>query len=623
MSTTYLAPDITAGELEALINDAEENDEFVFTAGEYRFDDALTLSRENVTLRGAGSDQTILRFSDAALANNDEYAIRIEPSTYDLQLGPLETGLAAGSEHVTLASTEGLSPGDTLRIWQDNDSEFLDEIGDTSWRKQLHAELRTSMAKVESIDGNRVTLDRGVHFDFDAHDARAERIDSIDNVSLEGIGIAFELGSPDATDFSNTLHRLSGYQAVSLEGTVNARLDDVTVIDGPSTAFHFSRALDLEAQDIVAQGSFNKGNSGNGYAYELRESYDGTFKGLEDSGMRHGLLFASWRSSVGNDIEVEKTDRDINFHGGREHDNQVRVAQSIRDAEADELSPALWINGGGESFGAVTDASANEVRFDYAIGTRRDDTLQGTDDGVYLMGGLGHDILQGGAGHDILQGGVGGDWHDGTNRLDGGAGIDVARYTQPLEHYLIEFANDTVRIRSDMNGDDTLINMEYVVFGDGRTLHIPTRRIFDGEPLETPSPEAILNGTSLPVGFIDTDTGLTINAGTTTRWDDGYVSEVFVENVSNETVEELVLQLTPKDDIDKVWNGHVEREGEALLVRDDSPSSLAPGEIWRFAYRAYGDAPESLGDVQASGSDGELSVQLMGIEAPRYDELIG
>ncbi|MDX5377932.1 MAG: alginate biosynthesis protein [Halomonas sp.] len=621
MSTTHLASGITADELETLVEDADAGDVFVFAEGEYRFDDAITLTRSDVTLRGAGSERTTLRFSDAALASNDAHAIRVEPDTYDRELGQLEADLSAGSRSVTLASTEGLAPGDTLRIWQDNDTAFLDEIGDTSWRKQQHAELRTSMAKVEAVDGNRVTLDRGAHFDFTAHDAYAERVDSVDNISLEGLGLAFDLGSPDNADFSNVESELNGYQAVSLDGTVNARLDDVSVVDGPSTAFHFSRALDLEAQDISALGSFNKGSGGNGYAYELRESYDGSFQGLADSGMRHGLLFASWRSSVGNDVEVDFTDRDINFHGGRDHDNHVRVARSIRDSDADELSPALWVNAGGESFGAITDPDANDVRFDYLVGTRRDDVVQGSDDGVYLNGGLGHDELTGGDGHDLLQGGVGDDWYDGTNRLDGGGGIDIARYTQPLDRHRLEFEGDTVRLRSDKDADDTLVDMEYVVFGDGRTLHIPTRRVFEGEAIETPSPEAILDSKRLPGGLVDDGTDLAVNAGTTTRWDDGYISEVFVENVGDETIEDLVLRLAPVDEFDTLWNGHAEHAGDDILVRDDTPSSLAPGESWRFAYRAQGESPESLDIIRADSGDNELNVELLGIEAPRYDEL--
>ncbi|MFW3613873.1 alginate biosynthesis protein [Billgrantia antri] len=621
MSTTHLALGITADELETLVEDADAGDVFVFAEGEYRFDDAITLTRSDVTLRGAGSERTTLRFSDAALASNDAHAIRVEPDTYDRELGQLEADLSAGSRSVTLASTEGLAPGDTLRIWQDNDTAFLDEIGDTSWRKQQYAELRTSMAKVDAVEGNRVILDRGVHFDFAAHDARAERVDSVDNVSLEGLGLAFDLGSPDDLDFSNVESELNGYQAVSFDGTVNARLDDVSVVDGPSTAFHVSRSLDIEAQDISARGSFNKGSGGNGYAYELRESYDGSFQGLADSGMRHGLLFASWRSSVGNDVEVDVTDRDINFHGGRDHDNQVRVARSIRDGDADGLSPALWVNAGGESFGAITDPDANDVRFDYLVGTRRDDAVQGSDDGVYLNGGLGHDELLGGAGHDILQGGVGDEWYDGTNRLDGGGGIDIARYTQPLDHHRLEFEGDTVRLRSDKDADDTLTDMEYAVFGDGRTLHIPTRRVFDGEAIETPSPEAILDNKRLPGGLVDDGTDLAVNVGTTTRWEDGYVSEVFVENVGDETIEDLVLRLAPEDELDTLWNGRAEHEGDDILVRDDTPSSLAPGESWRFAYRAQGESPESLDITRADSGDNELNVELLGIEAPRYDEL--
>ncbi|MEC9482559.1 MAG: alginate biosynthesis protein, partial [Halomonas sp.] len=406
-STLNIAKGITAQQLESMIAQAPAGATLAFAAGNYRFDEAITVTRSDIALVGAGSGKTTLTFSDEALGNgNEKYAIRLDGSDGDT-VGTLSSSISEGEHQIRLDGSHGLKPGDTVRLWQDNDSEFFEEIGDTSWRKD-NAPLRTSMAQVEAVNGDTITLDRGVHFDFAGGKTQIERLDALKNVNLKGFSIDFELGTPENDVFENTLSDLQDYLAVSLDGTVGSQLSDIQVVNGPSVAFHFAKSLDTQADAIEAHGAFNKGGGGNGYAFELRESYDGSYTDLADSGMRHSLLFASWRSSVGNEAHVRSTDRDINFHGGRDHGNTVHVDQSVRGA--DNISTSLWINEGGVGWGAITDAETNQVTFDYVMGSRRDDTLQGSDNGVFFNGQLGSDTLTGGQGDDILQGGPGEDW---------------------------------------------------------------------------------------------------------------------------------------------------------------------------------------------------------------------
>ncbi|QTP54376.1 alginate biosynthesis protein [Billgrantia sulfidoxydans] len=609
MPTIDVARGTSARALQETIDTAPGGSTLLFESGDYRLDQALRINRSDITLKGAGTDATTLTFTDTALDDSAGFGIGIEGDVQGVTLGTLAADLAEGERSVRLGVGHGLAQGDTVRIWQDNDTAFLDAIGDTTWRKQEYAELRTSMARVEAVNGDTITLDRGAHFDFSQGQAQLEQIVPADNVSLEGFSVDYELGTPDAAAFSNARSHLTGYQAIRLDGTGDARLEDVAVVNGPSTAFHIARSLDLEADSLRAEGAFNKGSGGNGYGFELKESYDGSFSHLEDSGMRHGVLFASWRSSVGNEIEVDFTDRDINFHGGRDHDNEVRVAQAIRNADSDELSPTLWVNAGGESFGAITDADANQVRFDYVLGSRRSDVLQGSDDGVYLNGGLGHDTLTGGAGHDLLEGGPGDDWYDGDDRLVGGDGMDTVRYARGLDAYQIDFDGDRVNIHSDMGATDTLEEIELVSFADGTVLHTASRGIYQAAALDVPDADAILGGNAIPDGLLDDGAELLVAGSTTRRWDDGYVAEIFVENVTDEALAAPELRLTTDDTIDTLWNGELSRDGDAYLIRDDDAGELAPGEAWRFAYRAQGDAPTP---DAVTGADG-LDVALLGM----------
>lgn len=604
-STIEVGTDTTADELQTLIDEAPAGTTLRFATGHYAFDDALLISRSDISLIGAGAGETVFTFGDHALAGSD-HAIRLD-GTEKSYTGTVDNDLGEGDRQLTLSAEHDLQVGDTLRIWQDNDDAFFDEIGDMTWRKGQYAELRTSMARVESVDGDTITLDRGVHFDLEGGKTQVARMETVDNVTLEGFSVEFDLGTPDPSIFDNVMENLTGYHAVLLTGTVDTRLSDITVNDGPSTAFRFSRSLDPIAEDLEAHGAFNKGSGGNGYAYELHESYDGQFTGLEDSGMRHSLVFASWRSSVGNEVEVAFTDRDINFHGGRDHDNSVRVLSSIRDPETDGLSPSLYINERGESFGAPTDRSANEVVFDYLIGSRRDDEVQGSDDGVYLDGGLGHDVLSGGRGDDLLQGGPGNDWNDGIDWLDGGQGIDTARYTGDYADYDIGLSDNGVII-TGQGSQDTLTDMEFAVFGDGITLHLASGNAFRGSPLEVPSPAEILSGGG--------DPDVRVTSQVTSRWSTGYVAEVVVENVSDDDIlnAEVGFELTA--DIDTLWNGDLTRDNDRYWVRDDGDNALAPGDSWRFAFKAYGDeSPPS--HLAARTEDGQpLGILGKGGETP-------
>lgn len=620
-STIEVDTGITADELNALIREAAPGTTLKLAAGDFRFDEAITIDRSDVSLIGAGSDETRLTFTDGALSRNDDHAIHVNGSE-NTDLGEITAGAPEGAQRLTLDASQALAVGDTIRIWQDNDDAFLDAIGDSAWRKVENAELRTSMAKVTAIEGNEVVLDRGVRFDFQSGKAQVEKLDTVDDVSLKGFSVEFELGEAEAGEFSNTRDDLTDYRAVHLEGAVGGELEDIQVIDGPSTAFRFSRVMDLQGDDLQAHGAFNKGGGGNGYAFELHESYDGRFEGLEDSGMRHGLVFASWRSSVGNDVEIASTDRDVNFHGGRDHDNSVHVLSSIRNPDADTLSASLTINEHGESYGAPTDPEANAVVFDYLIGSRRDDEVQGSDQGVYLNGGLGHDTLSGGRGDDILQGGPGDDWYDGTDTLDGGLGIDTARYTGDFADHDLHYTEQGVII-TGQGSQDTLTDMEFAVFGDGSTLHLASGNVFAGSALGLPGPEAILSGHGETPSLLDDHAELLVTGNVTSRWSSGYVAEIFVENVSDGDIVDPELGFSLPADLDTLWNGDLTEAQEGYWVRDNEDSTLAPGESWRFAYKAYGEdaLPAEMTARDAAGQ--ALEVQVLGLGNSSVEEVAG
>ncbi|NIC06701.1 cellulose binding domain-containing protein [Billgrantia bachuensis] len=625
-----VGPEITAAELQALIDAAPEGAVLHLAAGDYRFDAMITVSRSDIGIVGAGRDETRITFTDEALASGSAHAFLVESKATQFA-GYLKQNAAIGDDTLSLKTDHGLQAGDIVRIWQDNTEEYFAEIGDTSWQK-LNAPLRTSMATVVAVDGGTVTLDRGVHFDFDGGAAKVQRYDALENVTLQGFTVGYELGSPDKAEFSNTLSDLTHYQAIKLNGTVGAQVSDIEVINGPSTAFEFALSLDLHADSLGAHGAFNKGSGGNGYAFELRESYDGVFTQLEDTGMRHSVLFSSWRSSVGNDIHVRATDRDINFHGGQDHGNTVHVEQSIRDADADGLSPVMWYNDGGETFGAITEAGANQIRFDYVVGSRRDDVVQGTDNGVYLDGALGHDKLIGGAGDDILRGGLGNDV------LEGGAGFDIAHMEQNYDAYAVRFGDDgSIQLAGGGGDTDTLLGIERMLFADGIVLDAATRTLSQGEAPSVPTPADILadseqdtNDTTVsspasstiesePVVAEEPVDEPTITASemgvvlsVVSRWSSGYVMRVEIANHSDSDVASPEITFALPAEITTFYGATLlERDGDTYRIAYDGSDALKADSVMRFSFKAYAPTSEAPTSLALNGTELTLHPEVL------------
>ena len=136
------------------------------------------------------------------------------------------------------------------------------------------------------------------------------------------------------------------------------------------------------------------------------------------------MLFASWTSEANNTISVRGTNRDINFHGGVDHDNVVEVVSSSRtDVEAGYLSPVLFVNDTGTSYGAPTDPDANTVTFRYVNGTNKAEVLTADPLGSEFHARSGADTLIGGKGVDLFYADKGDDIifaSAGNDRIDGG-----------------------------------------------------------------------------------------------------------------------------------------------------------------------------------------------------------
>ncbi|MFD2435754.1 calcium-binding protein [Modicisalibacter luteus] len=76
---------------------------------------------------------------------------------------------------------------------------------------------------------------------------------------------------------------------------------------------------------------------------------------------------------------------------------------------------------------------------------------------------------------------------------------------------------------------------------------------------------------------------------------------MLIENTSATAIANPTASFELAADIDTLWNGMMEREGNRYTVSDDSSNVLQPGDVWRFTYRVYDDQQSLPSDVVVEG----------------------
>ncbi|WP_226700156.1 Ig-like domain-containing protein [Qipengyuania gaetbuli] len=120
--------------------------------------------------------------------------------------------------------------------------------------------------------------------------------------------------------------------------------------------------------------------------------------------------------------------------------------------------------------GSGADTILGEEGDDRIFGEHGTDTLFGGDGDDFLDGGAGTDTLFGGGGNDHLVGDA------GSDVIDGGDGYDTAYYGGNASDYEIRHEDGKVYIsdtrKRGPDGDDVLIDVERIVFGDGSSIDL-------------------------------------------------------------------------------------------------------------------------------------------------------
>jgi Ca2+-binding RTX toxin-like protein len=465
MTTLLIPVGTSAAALQNIIDTAPDGARIVLEEGTYRFTQTVEIDRDSITLEGQGQVTII---ADARL--NGEPAIQIGAPLYtETTDDPVRVTANAdeGARSMSLAAGHNVKVGDVIWVEQPNDAALFAQIGDTQWREDKP--LRTGLAVVTAVSGDTIRLDRGLPFDFDANLTTVEVTHMVQGVTVKNITLRGDFGTSNAADFTNPVASESGGMMMVVNASIGTTLSDIDIVEPGSNGLVIGRSLDASIHDVSVTGAHNKGEGGNGYAFWLRDITDCTFTDLRAVDTRHAILFASYTSATGNDVHVAFTNRDINFHGGLDHDNTIVVDNSVRTSEEQRYMGAVSFINPGTDYGAPTGPNANSIMFRNVIGTVRSDLVTAKNGGANITALGGNDTLIGGTGSDLLDAGTGNDWIVASRGYDvviGGAGTDTFVFDFERDQTIVQTVGAKTLVTTAL-GTSSLAEVETVNFTTG------------------------------------------------------------------------------------------------------------------------------------------------------------
>ncbi|MCB1335561.1 MAG: hypothetical protein KDK26_18460, partial [Roseivivax sp.] len=469
MTTTFVDVPLgtSSSALQSMINAAAPDTTFRLAAGTYTLDSPIVISQSGVSIVGAGRDLTTFAVG-ANMGSNP--AIRVGHTIYgDSTEASFSITAPASAGDTVLAVQAGhdLQVGDFIYIAADNTNAFFTEIGDSAWRKSNP--LRILMAEVTEVNGTSVTIDSPLTFDYDPAITTVERRAVLHDNVLSGFTMVGPYGEADPGNFNNTKGSGQNHQMIMLGGTTDAVVSDVGIVDAISHGITIAASTDLTVTDFYMDGTHNKGAGGNGYAVWIRDVFDSNFSNLHIVDTRHAVLFGGYNTASGNTVHVAFTNRDINFHGGRDQYNTVVVDEMVRNpTEQGYMAWATFFNEG-TSYGAPTDPTTNPIEIRTLVATSKGDSVMSHHEGSALWGVGGNDTIRTGAGNDYVNGGSGADEiyaSDGDDTIEGDSNTDTLYFTGNFNDYAVTADGATLYF-THAGGRTGASNVEDFVFADG------------------------------------------------------------------------------------------------------------------------------------------------------------
>ena len=274
--------------------------------------------KSHVSLQGMGPSQTyvvshVKQPAEAVISLHGELGRRI---------GSLSEDVNPSDQHLFLSNSKDIRQGDFLLLEMPNDARFLEVLNSKRWSKE-YPYLRKKMIEVDSVDDGKIFARNPVGLHFQKSSTRVFKVRPVSQVELRGFTIEQRIpgAKPSQVQFKYE-NPYPNYAVDTISGrwAAHCTIEDIHILYSGRHPLAFDNVYGCRAQNLVIDGSWNKGKRGHGYV-KLARTFHTHFIDSEVNHIRHIVL--QW-SSAFNVLENLTVGVDINLHGGYAHDNVVR-----------------------------------------------------------------------------------------------------------------------------------------------------------------------------------------------------------------------------------------------------------------------------------------------------------
>jgi hypothetical protein len=267
-----------SGAIQAAIDACPANQVVYIPAGRYKVSSGINMgTHSNLTLRGAGPDQTVLvsYLTGGKVIGMGGYGWLPQATVLSASI---ISGNTKGSSSMTLSSVAGISAGQVIRIDQDNDPTFV-------WNIAGRGRLMGQIMMVKSISGNTITFSPPLNFDFKLN----PKITTFERVtSFSGIE---DLGFDHVNDAS--------VMSIQLDGVYGCWIKNIKSLKPGTYHILSNTALHCEVRDSHFEDSKRYGNNNSGInmysdnvAWKVENNtFYKTFPGIEVNESSSGNFF--------------------------------------------------------------------------------------------------------------------------------------------------------------------------------------------------------------------------------------------------------------------------------------------------------------------------------------------
>ncbi len=292
----------------------------ILPPGEIPLYQPIVIRRSHVTLTGSAEEDTLLH--SFIKGSNKNGVIRVAGKR-GRRVGYTTQSIYRNQSAFGIDAPKELTQYLLLR--QPNDRSFVHGVlGARNWYRK-YPYLRQEIVALLDYDPQKSVLytKKPVLTDFSGGKSEVIATEMVEDVILKNFTLLQEgPAGKQNSDFHHTYRNLYpdfAADAISLHYAAKCKLQNLKIINSGSDAVECDYCYGLLLENLLIDGSWNKGKKGNGYVRFARTWYS-TFRNSEVRHIRHVTL--QW-SSAGNHLYNLLLGVDLNLHGGFAHENRI------------------------------------------------------------------------------------------------------------------------------------------------------------------------------------------------------------------------------------------------------------------------------------------------------------